>query len=85
MTVRPRSSRHVPKPDRGRALQLLAASRNGVTEALMIAHGFSVDQLADLVRAGLASASIERVVTGRHASEVVRVRITEAGHRALVK
>ena len=30
-----------PKPDRRRALELLASSRDGCTEAVMIAHGFT--------------------------------------------
>jgi hypothetical protein len=41
----PRRRRHGPQPDRPRALELLAASRDGRTEALMIAHGFTVAQM----------------------------------------
>jgi len=33
------------KPDRRRALELLAASPDGCTEALMIAHGFTIEQI----------------------------------------
>jgi hypothetical protein len=36
-----------------RALELLAASRDGATEAIMLAHGFTIDFLVELVRAGL--------------------------------
>jgi len=49
----------------------------------MIAHGFTVEQLAELVRAGLASASAERMRAGSELMEVAVVRITEAGRRAL--
>jgi len=49
----PRRRRHGPQPDRRRALELLA-SRNGATEAIMLAHGFTVEQMADLCVAGLA-------------------------------
>jgi hypothetical protein len=42
------------KPDRRRALELLAASRHGCTEAIMRAHDFTIDMLADIVIAGLA-------------------------------
>jgi hypothetical protein len=35
---------------------LLAASRDGATEAILLAHGFTVEMLVDLVRAGLATA-----------------------------
>jgi hypothetical protein len=79
----PRPLRRRPKPDRRRAFELLASCRDGCTEAIMIAHGFTIEQLVELVRAGLATATAERVVVGRRAIEVARVRITEAG-RALV-
>jgi hypothetical protein len=79
----PRPRRHGPKPDRRRALELLAASNDGATEAIMLAHGFTVEQLVELVRSGLASATPERVVAGKRAMQMTRVRITEAGRRAL--
>ena len=79
--MRPR--RH-PRPDRRRALELLAASPGGCTEAIMLAHGFTVYQLAELVRAGLATATAERVMAGARSIEVARLRITEAGRRALL-
>jgi hypothetical protein len=43
-----------PPATRRRALELLAGSRDGCTEAIMLAHGFSVEQMVELVRAGLA-------------------------------
>jgi hypothetical protein len=58
--------RRRPKPDRRRALELLAASPDGYTEALMLAHGFSTDMMAELVNAGLATATSERVVRHWH-------------------
>jgi hypothetical protein len=79
----PLRRRRAPKPDRRRALELLASCRDGCTEAIMLAHGFTVPQMVELVRAGLATATSERVVAGRHKIEVARVRITEAGRRAL--
>ena len=60
----PQPRRHGPKPDRRRALELLAVSRDGCTEAIMLAHGFTIDQMVELVRAGLASAHAERMVAG---------------------
>jgi hypothetical protein len=77
------SARRLPRPDRRRALELLAASRDGCTEAIMLAHGFTVAQMVELVRAGLATATPERMVAGGKAMEIARVRITEAGRRAL--
>jgi len=74
-----------PKPDRRRALELIAASHDGATEAIMLAHGFTVEQLVGLVRSGLASATPERVLAGKRATEATTVRITEAGRRALAQ
>jgi hypothetical protein len=68
---------------RRRALELLAGSRDGCTEAIMLAHGFTIDMLVEVVNAGLASATTERVVAAGRTIEVARVRITEAGRRAL--
>jgi hypothetical protein len=51
----------------------------------MLAHGFPVPLVVELVRAGLASATPERVVAGKRAMEVTTVRITEAGRRTLAK
>ncbi len=39
--------------------------------------------LADMIRAGLATAKIERMGAGKRPIEAARVRITEAGRRAL--
>jgi|SRR6516165_926352 hypothetical protein len=53
-----------PSATRRRALELLAASRDGCTEALMLAHGFTIEPMVELIRAGLATAKAERVVAG---------------------
>jgi hypothetical protein len=65
-------------------LELLASCRDGCTEAIMIAHGFSIEQMVELLNARLATATAERVVAGGQPIEVARVRITEAGWRVLV-
>jgi hypothetical protein len=75
--------RRRPKPNRRRALELLASCRDGCTEAMMLAHGFTIPQMVDLVRAGLASATPERVVAGGRTIEIATVRITDAGRRVL--
>jgi hypothetical protein len=59
--------------------------QQGCTEAMMVAQGFSVEFLADLVRDGLASATAERVMAGDKQIEVARVRITEVGRKALAE
>jgi hypothetical protein len=71
------------KPDRRRMLELLASSRDGCSEAILLAHGFSIPQMVEIINAGLATATAERVVAGSRKIEVARVRITEAGRRAL--
>jgi hypothetical protein len=55
----PRPLRRRPKPDRRRALELLASCRDGCTEATMLAHGFTIEILVELVRDDLASAHAE--------------------------
>jgi hypothetical protein len=71
-----------PNPDRRRALELLASCRDGCTEAIMLAHGFSIDMMVELVNAGLASATAERVIAGGKTIEVARVRTTEPGRQS---
>jgi hypothetical protein len=43
----------------------------------VLAHGITLDQMVELIRAGLATATAERVVGGK-AIEVARVRIATA-------
>ena len=47
--------------------------------------GFSIDMMVELVKAGLATTKRERTVAGGRETDVVRVRITEAGRQALAK
>jgi hypothetical protein len=71
--------------ERRRALKLLASNADGCTEAIMLAHGFTVEFLIDMVRAGLATAQPERMRAGGHPIEVTRWRITDAGRRVLAE
>ena len=64
-----------PNPDRRRALELLAGSRYGYTKAILRAHGFSIDMMVELVKAGLATTKRERMVADGRQTGVVRVRI----------
>jgi hypothetical protein len=77
--------RKQPRPSRRRAIELLASCADGCSEAILMAHGFTVEQMAELVRSGLATAQTERVMAGGRAIEVARVRITEAGRQAIGK
>jgi len=50
--------------DRHRALRLLAGAPEGCPEAVMLAHGFTVELMVDLCIAEHAIATVERMVTG---------------------
>ena len=71
------------KPSRRRVLEMLAASPEGLAEGLLAAHGVTIEQMIDLVRAGLATATAERIRMGPRTIAVARVRITEAGRKVL--
>ena len=49
----------------------------------MRANGFSIGDMVELVRAGLATANSERLLAGGRTVEVAQVQITESGRRAL--
>jgi hypothetical protein len=69
--------------DEHRLLEMLAANADGTTDALLVAHGFEFDLMARLVRERLATATPERVFAGGKPVEVTRLRITDAGRRAM--
>jgi hypothetical protein len=77
---------HAPTltPEHRRALTLLAVSATGCPEALMLANGFTVPLLRDLVRRGLATFDRQRVRPGRAGKPmlVTRLKITDAGRLA---
>ena len=63
--------------------RLLAASDDGCTEALLMAHGFGLELLDGIVIVGLATAQAERTFAAGRAIKSTRMRITAAGRRAL--
>jgi hypothetical protein len=58
------SRKRSPPATRRRALELLVRSPDGMGEAMLRAHGFTVEILVDLVQAGLATAKNDGVVAG---------------------
>jgi hypothetical protein len=70
---------------RRQALEILsgAGSRGYTTLLAQMAQGFTTDTLAGLVRDGLATAAPETVMAGGRTIEITRVKITDAGRRAL--
>ena len=82
----PRRKRTTLKPDRIRALELLAGfGDEGCTKAILRAQGFATAEIVELVRGGLATATAEHAVARGREHEVARVRITDAGRRVLEK
>jgi hypothetical protein len=72
------------KAEQRRALEILvAAGLRGRDGATLLAHGFSVDMIADLVHDGLATARCETMRMGRRKIRVARLRITEDGRNAI--
>ena len=68
-----------------RLLEMLAGSADGTTDALLTAHGFKLDVLISIVTAEFATATPERVFAAGKPVEVTRVRITDAGRRAVAE
>jgi hypothetical protein len=65
-----------------RALDVLAGSPHGCTEAALRAHGFTVGLLAKIVRTGLAVTKPEIVKAGGRTLSMLRLTITHAGRQA---
>jgi hypothetical protein len=65
------------------ALELLAGNPRGCTKGRLLADGFTVDMLADLVREGLATPQRGTLRVGGRTIRVERYRITDDGRSAL--
>ena len=68
---------------RNGALRLLAENPDGCTAARMVAHGFVLEVLIELIVAGLATTQTEQVGRASQPMGRTHFRITEAGRRAL--
>jgi hypothetical protein len=68
---------------RHRALCLLAGSPLGVTETIMLAHGFTVEMLGRLVLDGHATATPGIMYAGGRPITVTWLTITDIGRQAL--
>ena len=62
---------------------MLAGNPRGATKAWLLADGFTVDMLADLVREGLATAQPGTSRAGGREIRVERYRIADAGRNAI--
>ena len=68
---------------RNGALRLLAENPGGCTAARMVAHGFILEVLIELIVAGLATTQTEQMGRASQPMGRTHFRITEAGRRAL--
>jgi hypothetical protein len=68
-----------------RVLRLLARYPDGCAAALMLAHGFTIDMLADLAVSGLLIIDTRREQVGGRPKVVARMQISPAGRRELGK
>ena len=66
-----------------RALNLLAGRSDGCDEAVLLADGVTVGQLAGLMIDGYASGSVARIAVDGREKPVVWMKITEAGRQAI--
>jgi hypothetical protein len=62
-----------------RLLALLADSRNGASEALLLALGFSRAAIVDLLHAGSVTIAPEQSLAAKRPVHLTRVRITDVG------
>src|SRR5260370_34554371 len=62
--------RHLSAKQRSALEILAAAGQRGCTGATLLAHGFSVEMLADLVHGGLATAQRQTMRSEEHTSEL---------------
>jgi len=62
---------------------LATSGYNGATQVLLSADGFDASLIAGLVNHGLTTITAEKVRVGGKLIAVARVRITEAGRRAI--
>jgi hypothetical protein len=64
-------------------LELLAASDDGCTEALLMAHGFALELIDGIVIVGLATTKAESTFVAGRTIKFTRMRITDAGRQTL--
>jgi hypothetical protein len=80
-----RIASHPMSEEQRRLLELLDSAGNGCTANVLVALGFETDLVVGVVAAGLAVSETEPELVDGHAVDVTRVRITDAGRRALAE
>jgi hypothetical protein len=74
----------VPSQEQRRLLAMLdGAEPRGCPEAMILANGFDIELVTDVVWAGLATVATQTVRAGDRMLGISNMRITDAGRRAL--
>jgi hypothetical protein len=71
--------------DEREALLLLADAANGCSQSNLMAHGFAIGVLRDLVRKGLAMPEQRNMRAERRTIDVMWLTMTAEGRRAVAK
>jgi hypothetical protein len=71
------------RPSHRRVLKVLAKTPRGCHVNALLTRGFKLETMADLVGGGLATVLVETVTEHGLTIEVARVRITDAGRKAI--
>jgi transposase-like protein len=71
------------RPSHRRVLIVLARTPPGYDVNALLTRGFKIETMGDLVRAGLATVRIETVEERGLPIEIARIRITDAGRKAI--
>jgi len=70
-------------PERRSALGILVDAPDGLSQGLVLAHGITPETIESLVRDGLATARGELMTADGRTIPFTRVKITDAGLRAI--
>jgi hypothetical protein len=71
------------RPSHRRVLKALIKTPRGCDVNALLTRGFKLETMADLVRSGLAMVRVEIVEEHGAPIEIARVRITDAGLKAI--
>ncbi len=71
------------RPSHLRVLRVLAKTQHGCDVNALLTRGFKLEIMAALVRGGLATIRVETVEESGLPIEIARIRITDAGRKAI--
>jgi len=71
------------RPSHRRVLIVLARTQHGCDVNALLTRGFKIETMGDLVRAGHATVRVETVEERGLPIEIARIRITDAGRKAI--